>query len=99
MKRNTTSFRELLRQVHATRREWQPTRAWRNSVMAEVALVHASIMAEELDRLAPRIALAAAALSVAGLLTATWALHDLPGQLLAVLSGHALQPGLLGLGI
>ncbi|MCJ2163627.1 MULTISPECIES: hypothetical protein [unclassified Pseudodesulfovibrio] len=101
MKRNIprTSFRKLLQHIHANRSGWQPTRTWRQAVMEDVARIHASVMAVELDRLAPRFTFAAAVISVASLLAATWSLNDLPGQLFAVLSSHALQLGPLGLGL
>jgi len=101
MKRNTIieSFREILRQGHEARPRWQPDRAWRNRVMADVAALHGSAMAGELDRLAPRFTLAAAALSGVCLLATAWVLRDLSVQITASLSSHALQYGTLGLGI
>jgi len=101
MKRNNNkrTFRSLLQKIHSTKQVWHPDQMWRKGVMDEVASIHASIMAMELNRLAPRFALAAVAISAVSLIVATWSLHDLSGQLLAVVSHHTLQPSSLGIGI
>ncbi|AMK10762.1 MAG: hypothetical protein AB7E51_10585 [Pseudodesulfovibrio sp.] len=101
MKRNTIieSFREILRQGHEARPRWRPDQAWRDRVMADVAALHGSAMAGELDRLAPRFTLAAAALSGVCLLASAWVLRDLSIQIMVSLSSQALHYGTFGPGI
>lgn len=83
MKRNTdtTTLRGLLRQAHAARPAWHPTPAWRRSVMDTITGERPERFSQELDRLAPRFALAAAAITLACALAAVWMLGDLPDKL------------------
>jgi hypothetical protein len=99
MKRKSTpkKFWTLLSLIHAARPEWRPDGSWREAVLAEAARLHAAAM--DLDRLAPRFTLAAAAVSGVSLLAAFWVLSDLPTQILSVLSSQALHFGAPGLGI
>ncbi|WP_207264432.1 hypothetical protein [Desulfovibrio sp. Huiquan2017] len=101
MKRKTTTetFHTLLCRVHAARPAWRPDQSWHDAVLRDGARLHASAMKVNLDRLAPRFTLAAAAVSGVSLLTAFWVLHDLPSQILSVLSSQALHFGMPGLGI
>jgi hypothetical protein len=97
----TKNFHTLLSRIHAARPDWQPDQSWRDAVLKEAARLHASAMTPDLDlnRLAPRFTLAAAALSGVSLLTACWVLNDLTAQILSVLTSQALHYGALGLGI
>ncbi|WP_338668050.1 hypothetical protein [Pseudodesulfovibrio methanolicus] len=103
MKRRPTirTFRTLLSGIHASRPGWQPDQTWRDAVLGEAARLHASAMSPglNLDRLAPRFTLAAAAVSGISLLTAFWILDDLTTQILTVLTSQALHFGAPGLGI
>lgn len=77
-----TSIQKLLAAIHSTKEPRTLAPAWRNSVMAESARTGQSGgIASEFERLAPRIAFAAAALSVITLTTGTWALNALPDVL------------------
>ncbi|EGB14741.1 hypothetical protein DND132_1534 [Pseudodesulfovibrio mercurii] len=95
----TDTFHTLLRRAHAARPAWQPDRSWRDAVLLDAARLHASAMNLDLDRLAPRFTVAAAAVSGVSLLTAFWVLRDLSGQILSALTSQALHYGLPGLGI
>jgi hypothetical protein len=101
MKRRPISktFHTLLSRSHAARPAWQPDQSWREGVMAEAARLHASAMGMDLDRLAPRFTLAAAAVSGVSLLTAFWVLGDLSTRILSALTSQALHFGVPGLGI
>ncbi|XXJ20901.1 hypothetical protein ACR42D_15455 [Desulfovibrio caledoniensis] len=94
---NPKKFQTLLSLIHAARPDWRPDRSWRDAVLAEAARLHATAM--DLDRLAPRFTLAAAAVSGVSLLAAFWVLNDLSTRILSVLSSQALQFGAPGLGI
>jgi hypothetical protein len=94
---DTKKFHTLLSRIHAVRPGWRPDQAWRDALLVEAARLHASAM--DLDRLAPRFTLAAAAVSGVSLLTAFWVLRDLSTQILSVLSSQALHFGAPGLGI
>jgi len=99
MKRRFTpkEFHNLLSRIHAARPGWRPDQSWRDAVLAEAVRLHASVM--DLERVAPRFTLAAAAVSLVSLLTAIWVLKGLPTQILSVLSCQALHFGAPGLGI
>lgn len=103
MKRRSTNrtFHTLLSGIHASRPGWRPDQAWRDAVLSEAARLHASAMSPDLnlDRLAPRFTLAAAAVSGISLATAFWVLNDLTAQILSVLTSQALHFGAPGLGI
>lgn len=101
MKRKTTTetFHTLLRRAHAARPAWRPDQAWRDAVLDDAARLHASAMNADLDRLVPRLTLAATAVSGVSLLTAAWVLRDLSAQILAALTCQALHFGMPGLGI
>ncbi|WP_319583482.1 hypothetical protein [uncultured Pseudodesulfovibrio sp.] len=95
----TRNFHTLLTEIHTARPGWQPDQRWRDAVLDETARLHASAMAQALDRLAPRFTLAAAAVSGVSLLTSFWVLSDLSTRILSALTSQALQFGAPGLGI
>ncbi|MGE4421909.1 MAG: hypothetical protein AB7D39_06400 [Pseudodesulfovibrio sp.] len=105
MKRRSINknFHTLLTRIHEARPDWQPDQSWRDAVLGEAARLHASAMNLDfdlnLDRLAPRFTLAAAAVSGVSLATAFWVLNDLTAQILSVLTSQALHFGAPGLGI
>ncbi|WP_272699411.1 hypothetical protein [Desulfovibrio sp. Fe33] len=92
------TFRTLLGKIHAARPDWRPDRNWRDAVLREAILLRLPL-AGELDRLAPRFTLAAAAVSGVSLLTAVWSLRDLSAQILSVMTSQALHFGASGLGL
>lgn len=96
---STTIFHELLCRAHNARPAWLPDQAWRDAILADMARLHATAMDLELDRLAPRFTLAAAAVSGVSLLTAFWVLNELPGQILSAMTTQALTFGTTGFGI
>ena len=100
MKRKSVddTFHTLLGMIHASRPGWQPDRNWRDAVLREAILLRLPLSGE-LDRLAPRFTLAAAAVSGVSLLTAVWSLRDLSAQILSVMTSQALHFGASGLGL
>ncbi|MGL1861357.1 MAG: hypothetical protein OCC46_02410 [Pseudodesulfovibrio sp.] len=76
------NIHRLLKTAHTQRDAKDLTPAWRNSVMAEVSRIgKAQETPSELERLAPRFTLVAAALSILLIFIATWSLGDLPSEL------------------
>jgi hypothetical protein len=99
MKRKPTAktFHHLLCLAHEARPQWRPDRAWRDAVLSDADRMRP--LDADLDRLAPRFALAAAALSAVCLLAAAWGLEDLSARILTALTSQALHFGAPGLGI
>jgi hypothetical protein len=100
MKRKSTdnNFRTLLSMIHAARPDWRPDPSWRDAVLNEALRLRLPVSGD-LDRLAPRFTLAAAAVSGVSLLTAVWSLKDLSTQILSVITSQALHFGTTGLGL
>ena len=86
------SIGRLLKATHAHRKEHELTPAWRNSVMAEASrLSHAHTAKTEIERLAPRFTMAAAALSIVALMAATWTFGTLHDTLMSLYTTQALD--------
>lgn len=74
------SMQRLLSVIHSNREEECLSPQWRDSVMNEIARTGRFTANEnELERLAPRFAMAAGALSLLMVFTASWTLKSLPG--------------------
>lgn len=91
--RNTVG--RLLRAAHSTHRDPALPPHWRSSVMAELRrLDPRPALASDMERLAPRFAMAATALCCLGLIAATLSLRALPAQVYGAYAAqtYAISP-------
>lgn len=93
-----TTIQRLLSAIHSTKEPRELAPAWQNEVMTEIARTgrHDTGTAA-LERLAPRFALAALAMSVIALTTGAWTLADLPGEMFTAYANTIYTPTILGL--
>ena len=80
----------LLRAAHRERQTPALPGGWRTSVMADVARIGRSAAGSELERLAPRFALTAAAVLIVAAAAGSWALGTLQSDIRAAYSNRAL---------
>jgi len=86
MRKGRETLNNLLRMAHRDRETPTLPRNWRASVMADVAQLGPAGIAGELERLAPRFALTAAAVLLTFALAGSWALGTLPADIRAAYS-------------
>ncbi|MEF2230742.1 MAG: hypothetical protein V3571_07425 [Pseudodesulfovibrio sp.] len=85
------SIHHLLQAAHRDRETPALSESWRASVMADVSRIGPAGAASELERLAPRFALTAAAVLLTAAVAGSWALGTLPGDLTAAYSTRELS--------
>ncbi|MDD3312898.1 hypothetical protein [Pseudodesulfovibrio sp.] len=86
MRKGRETLNNLLRTAHRDRETPTLPRDWHDSVMADVSRLGPAGTVGELERLAPRFALTAAAVLVTFALAGYWALGTLPGDIRAAYS-------------
>jgi len=86
MRKGRETLNNLLRTAHRDRETPTLPRNWRASVMADVSRLGQAGLAGELERLAPRFALTAAAVLITFAVAGSWVLGTLPGDIRAAYS-------------
>ena len=81
---------DLLRAAHRDRETPVLSPNWRASVMADVSRSGPPAMGGELERLAPRFTLTAAAVLLVAAMAGSWALGTLPGDIRAAYASREL---------
>jgi len=85
------TIHHLLQAAHRDRETPALPEGWRASVMADISRIGPARIRSELERLAPRFALTAAAVMLTAAVAGSWALGTLPSDLTAAYSSQELS--------